>query len=227
MPPGDAKTEDRIGAGLMAGATLAALMLMMHHPTALDGPDDGLLLGDWSNRAVHGGMTACLFALAFAGPIVARRLDERRLSVRAGRMAYAGGMTALIGAALVNGFVLDRIARTTPDADTARALIHAFGATNQVLGVLGVCLAAVATALWAIRMVRLDAAAKAAAGLGVLMAGMAAWWLLFRDGVFGLYPATIAMVLFAAWSLLVAAWLIRGADRNEGSKSGPTAGDAS
>ncbi len=52
----DTGAEDRLGGGLMLGGTLAALFLMLHHPTSLHGPDDGHLMRDWSNGLVHGGM---------------------------------------------------------------------------------------------------------------------------------------------------------------------------
>lgn len=210
MAERNAAVEGRIVGGLIIAAALGALMLMMHHPTSIDGADDGLLLRDWGNTMVHGGMMACLFVLTFAFAIVARRLGEGHLAVRAGGMAFTGGMTAMIGAALINGFVVGgpRVAAT--DLPAAALQFAMLGLLNQTLALLGMTLVSVAMAMWAIRLLRLDGLTKVAGGLGVAMALLSGWWLVVGGGMFGLYPATYSMIAFGAWSLIVATQLIRG-----------------
>ena len=185
----DIKQEARQAGGLLLAGTGASVVLMLHHPTSLGGPDDGLLLGDWSNAGVHGGMIVCLMAIGLGGSTVPRWLGEGHLSVRAGRMLFTGGVAALIVAALVNGFAADGLT-----------------ALNQTFAVFGMASVAAALALWAARMVRLDLPAT---GLGA--GALALWWLAVGEGRFGLIPAVVATGVFAAWSVLTAASLLRGA----------------
>lgn len=210
MAERNAAVEGRIVGGLIIAAALGALMLMMHHPTSIDGADDRLLLRDWGNTMVHGGMMACLFALTFAFAIVARRLGEEQLDVRAGGMAFTGGMTAMIVAALINGFVVGGLRVATTDRAAAALQFATLGLLNQTLALLGMALVSMAMALWAIRMVRMDGLTKVAGVLGVAMALLAGWWLAVGEGMFGLYPATYSMIAFATWSLIVATQMIRG-----------------
>jgi hypothetical protein len=205
----DANTDGRTEGGLMLAATLLALFLMLHHPTSLNGPDDGHLMGDWSNGLVHGGMIACILVLMAGASVLPRRLGERHLSVRAGAMAFNGGMAALIGAALINGFTVPRIMAAAADPAMARLQASPFGALNQVLAFFGMVLIGLACALWAVRMLRLGLVTKIAGGLGIVVAVLSGWWLIHGHGDFSLLPAVIALTVFAVWSLTVAVQLIR------------------
>lgn len=205
----DTGLEDRLGGGLMLGGTMAALFLMLHHPTSLHGPDDGHLMRDWSNGLVHGGMIACILILMAGASVLPRRLGKRYLSVRAGALAFNGGMAALIGAALINGFTVPRIMAAAANHELARLQAAPFGALNQVLAFFGMILIGAACALWAVRMLRMGLMTKIAAGLGVGVALLAGWWLMHGHGDFSLMPAVIALTVFAVWSLIVAVQLIR------------------
>ncbi len=204
------QAEDRLGGGLMLGGTVAALFLMLHHPTSLHGPDDGHLMHDWSNGLVHGGMIACILILMAGASVLPRRLGERHLSVRAGALAFNGGMASLIGAALVNGFTVPRIMAHAANHELARLQASPFGALNQVLAFFGMILIGLACALWAVRMLRMGLMTKIAGGLGVGVAILSGWWLMHGHGDFSLMPAVIALTVFAVWSLIVAVQLIRG-----------------
>lgn len=214
MTPQDTKPETssdgRIGGGLMLGSTLTALFLMMHHPTSLNGPDYGHLMTDWSNGLVHGGMIATLLVLIAGTSELSRRLGEGHLSVRAGAMAFRGGIAAMIGAALINGFVVPRIVLAASNDQIAQLQGLPFGALNQVLALFGMVLVRMACALWAVRLLRLGTVAKIAAVLGIMLAALSCWWLVHGQGAFGLYPAMIALTVFAVWSLIVAVQMLRG-----------------
>lgn len=203
------KHHTRLAGGLIIAATLGSLVLMLHHPTSLDGPDDGLLMGDWTNSGVHGGMIACLLMLRFGFSDWARRLGRDHAAVRAGAMAFDAGMTAFIAAALVNGFAAHGLLAAQADPADVRLQIAAFGALNRALANFGMVLTAVAMALWAVRMLRLDALTRIAGAVGIAVALAAAAWMAVGQGAFGLYPATAAAVLFGAWSILVASRMMR------------------
>ena len=164
---------------------------------------------DWSNGLVHGGMIACILILMAGATVLPRRLGERYLSVRAGALAFNGGMAALIGAALVNGFAVPRIMAHAANHELARLQAAPFGALNQVLAFFGMILIGLACALWAVRMLRLGLMTKIAGGLGIVVALLSGWWLMHGHGDFSLLPAVIALAVFAVWSLAVAIQLIR------------------
>lgn len=203
------KHNTRLAGGLIIAATVGSLVLMLHHPTSLDGHDDGLLMGDWTNSGVHGGMIACLLLLRFGFSDWAGRLGRDHASVRAGAMAFDAGMTAFVAAALVNGFAVSGLLAAQADPAAVRLQVVAFGALNRALANFGMILTVVAMALWAVRMLRLDPLTRIAGAVGVAIALAAVGWMIVGQGAFGLYPATVATVLFGAWSILVASRMMR------------------
>lgn len=195
---------------LLLTGTGGALVLMLHHPTSLKGPDDGLLLSDWSNAGVHGGMVACLLAICVGGSSLPRWLGDGNLSVRAGRVAFTGGMAALIAAGLINGFATGSLAARAGAASTLSVQFGTLAALNQTFAVFGVAMVAAAMGLWSARMLRLDPMARIAGIAGLAAAALAAGWLAVGGGAFALVPAVVATLVFGAWSGLTAASLLGG-----------------
>ncbi len=201
----DIDRHDRTDGALIAGATLAAIFLMLHHPTsASHAGEDGHLLSDWSNSLVHGAMIACLIALSVGLDGVRRRLGERALLTRAGTLLIGAGFLALSGAAIVNGFAVARLAAQTADPAVHAAGGHVLWALNQSLTSLGSLLVAAGAAVWAPGLWRLGMVGKVSATLGIGMAGLAVWWNIM-DGGFSLTVAATSLAVFALWSLSVAA----------------------
>ncbi|MEQ1548117.1 MAG: hypothetical protein ABL918_05640 [Chakrabartia sp.] len=210
MTEGNARFEGRRIGGLIIAATAGAIVLMFHHPTSINGVDDGLLLHDWSNALVHSTMMVCLFTLMFAFAVFARRLGGEHLAVRAGAMAFSSGMTAFIAASFINGFVVGGLHAALIDPAGAASQYTMLAVLNQKLALLGITLTSVAMALWALRLVQLDGLTKMAGGLGIAMALLAGYWLLTGGGAFGLYSATVSVFTFSIWSLILATQLIKG-----------------
>lgn len=208
--------DDRNDGVLIAGATLAALFLMLHHPTSASGAgEDGHLLSDWNNSLVHGAMIACLIALSVGLDGVRHRLGERALLTRAGAILIGAGFLALAGAALVNGFATGRLAAQTTDPAVHDAGGQVLWALNQSLTSLGSLVVAAGAAAWAPRLWRLGVAGKVSAALGVGMAGLAVWWNA-TDGGFGLIVAATSLAVFALWSLSLAAVIVIGPKADAG-----------
>ncbi|WP_396593565.1 hypothetical protein [Brevundimonas sp. R86498] len=200
--------QTRADGALIAGATVFALILMLHHPTSFEaGHDDGLFLADWSNVFVHAAIIGCLLALAVGLDGVRRRLDQTRLLTRAGAILFGAGFLALAGAALVNGFATGRLLASTSDPMIREAGGRAFWALNQSLTALGTLLVALGAAAWSPGLWRLSHTGRVAAGLGIALAALALWHTT-TDGGFGLHVAVAAMAAFALWSLAVAAAMI-------------------
>ena len=66
MTEQDNTRQGQIAGGLIIAATLGSLVFMLHHPTSVAGPDDGMLMRDWGIGPVHAGMLICLVALLLA-----------------------------------------------------------------------------------------------------------------------------------------------------------------
>lgn len=202
--------EERQAGGLLLAGTGGAVVLMLHHPTSLRGPDDGLLLNDWSNAGVHGGMVACLLAIGLGGSSLPRWLGAEALSVRAGRLAFTAGMAAFVAAGLINGFATGSLETRAVSASALSVQLGTLAALNQTFAVFGMAMVAAAMGCWSARMLRQDLIAKAAGAWGLAAAALAAGWLTFGGGAFDLVPATVATLVFGAWSALTAASLLRG-----------------
>ncbi|MEQ7156384.1 hypothetical protein [Brevundimonas aurifodinae] len=209
MTPTDPHS-DRTDAALIAGATLIAMGLMLHHPTGHSGsPDDGRLLADWNNTVVHGAMIGCLVALSVGLDGLRRRLDERALLTRLGAILLGAGFLALCGAAVVNGFASERLVAQTDDAAIRAAGGQTLWALNQSLTSVGSLLVATGALAWSPGLWRLGGLGRVSAGLGSGLAALAIGWSA-TDGGFGLTAAVTGAAAFALWSLSVAAVMMTG-----------------
>lgn len=202
-------TEARWCGALILAAVMVALVLMAHHPTSYKGPDDGLLLDDWSNTVVHGVMMVSLFLLRFAFGSWSRLLGAEHACVRAGSLAFDSGMTCFIAATLFSGFAAADLLAQADDPYKLAPALNTLGALIRALAHLGFVLTAAAMTLWAIPMLRIGGLSRVAGLLGLGIAAVAAGWLIIADGAFGLYPAMISTILFAAWSVLIASLMMR------------------
>ncbi|HEV7226943.1 hypothetical protein [Brevundimonas sp.] len=211
----ETKPDVRPAGLVMTASAAAALFLMMHHPTSLNGPDDGLLARDMANDLVHGGMIACLIGLGVGVDALSRRLGGGKASVVAGRWAWNLGAGGLIAAALINGFALARVAAALPPSEGRQAAMTALWTLNQVLGAFGLVTAALATGLLAVSMVRVGGLLRIAGAVGVVMAVLAPIWALTTGGDLNLHDAVISMALFSAWAALAGAALTRAPSTKE------------
>lgn len=201
--------RSRIAGGLILLATVAAVFLMLHHPTSMTGTEDGRFLADWSSAPVHGAMIAGLFVLMLGFSFLPDFLGRGRVSVRAGQIAFTAGMVALAGAALVNGFALGTVVAAAPGSGDLTDQVLVLGALNRALDNLGLVLVAAAMVAWAVRMIRLDLVFRVIGALGILAALLAVGWLHVGQGAFGLEVAVVATLVFAVWSSLIGLRMMR------------------
>ena len=123
--PGSPRTAGVI----LIGATLLEVLAMAHHPSAST-PDIAeavrqvARLGQLSGW-VHGGVLATMLCIAYGLLEFVRRRGWSRPWMRAGAIAYGTGVLAMIGAALVSGFVLPDLVASTPHASAADLAINA------------------------------------------------------------------------------------------------------
>ena len=164
----------RISAFVLIAANLLAVPAILHHPTA--GPHDAASLvaaidriGTF-NAAIHGTLIALMLATWLAlGEFSAWRGAGRTL-VRCAGQLYGAGVAAMSGAALINGFVIVRLAR-----DVARVGVDAFAqmsrlcwAANQTLAATGLILLSLGIGAWSLHLLHDRGPARALGAYGML-----------------------------------------------------------
>ncbi len=182
--PSPATAPSGFAAGVIiavsAGLTIVALS---HHPTIAH-REPSAAIADVvrfaaTDRIVHGAMIAIMGALLFSLCVLSIRRDLRDQSVLAALVAFAIGAVALIGAALLDGFVVPSIATTYAAAPPsampgAVALLRFCGATIQAASMLGTVAVSVAILLWSIGLVRSAGVLRTTGIVGVLVAALPA-----------------------------------------------------
>ncbi|MCE3001649.1 MAG: hypothetical protein LW860_02945 [Xanthomonadaceae bacterium] len=111
VSPNDAAPR-RLAGGLLLGCALLAMLAMAHHPHAHGGGDRLAALARIAgpNAVVHGALLVLLVALVvLLGEFAAARIREAALA-RAGQVLFLLGGSALVLAALVNGFAVPALA---------------------------------------------------------------------------------------------------------------------
>ena len=137
--------EGRIAGIVLLAATLLSILMMAHHPSATTHDPDSLaadIAGSATlSRVVHGVLIALIGAELYAFVVFSGRLAQGRSAARAGFVAYAIGAGAMIGAALISGFVVSSLgvyyagaSDPAPFVDFARLSMTG----NQALAKLGV-----------------------------------------------------------------------------------------
>ncbi|HEX5123958.1 MAG TPA: hypothetical protein VFV97_11990 [Rhodanobacteraceae bacterium] len=209
--------EARIAGIVLVATTLLSILMMLHHPTA-DTHEAASLAVDLAGKAtlsriVHGVLIAIIGLELYAFVVFAGRIAPGRSAARAGIVAYAIGAGAMIGAALISGFVMSSLAAyyagtsdPAPFVDFARLSMTG----NQALAKLGVIAMSAAIVLWSVALLhdharpRWLAIVGFATGLGPAIALFAG---AVRLDVHGMLLVVIAQ---AIWNLAAGTELIRG-----------------
>ncbi len=201
---------------LLALSTLLSLVLIAHHPVAdLHDPARGLsnivALGA-AQRWVHGLLIliVLLFATGFSG--FAWRLGIAHPLVMAGWLSQVLGAMALIGAGLLDGFVVPDIAGHWAARGGAGAydLIAFSGAWLQADTKLGLVLMALSAVFFGHALLHHRGGARWIGLLGIGVGGFSAVFVLNMAGRFNVPLLLAYMSAQAAWHLTVAFWMIRG-----------------
>jgi hypothetical protein len=209
--------EARTAGIVLVAATLLSILMMAHHPTAST-HEPASLAADVAgtatlSRIVHGVLIALIGAELYAFTVFAARIARGRSAARAGLVAYAIGAGAMIGAALISGFVMSSLAghyASAPDpapfVDFARLSMTG----NQALANLGVFAMSTAIVLWAIALLHGAPRGRWLALVGFVTALAPAIALALgtiRLDVHGMLAVVLAQ---AIWNLAAGVALIRG-----------------
>jgi hypothetical protein len=162
---------------------------------------------------VHGVAIASVCAYAFGYSVLARRLGLQRPLAIAGLAPYLLGCVAMVGATLLDGFVIphlatDALAGSPERIAFAYQAIHALGVILNDLAKLGWVLQAVGTLAWCVALLRESRFGRVVGVVGVLSSMGVVGLVLASDT--NMSMASLLGVLLAqlTWNLAAAAWLV-------------------
>ncbi|WP_421790418.1 hypothetical protein [Hyphobacterium sp.] len=151
-------------AGLvMAIASGLSILFMAHHPTGIGGPGINL------NNTIHAGMMIFVVVMLAGWTAFTVRRGLTYLNLVA-IIAYALSVLGHLGAALISGFLTERLATVVAPADS-RDLFALTMVTNRVLAEAAIVAASIAFLFWSIDLLIRLPRQIVLAGLG-LVAGV-------------------------------------------------------
>jgi hypothetical protein len=206
----------RAGIVLIA-ATLASIVAMAHHPS-IGSHEAGAAIAEIHakagvNRLVHGVLIALIALELCAFLVFAHRIGTRRDAVRLGVVAWSIGTGAMIGAALISGFVITELAahyaETTVDPSAFAHLARLAMSGNQALAQLGTIAFSAAILAWSLALLR-DPERRGLALIGLAASVLPA--LALAAGVIRLDVTGMTLVVAAeaVWNVAAGIALIRG-----------------
>jgi hypothetical protein len=171
----------------IAAAGLLSILMMAHHPSvsthAMTDVVSEISTKAPTSKVVHGALIGLVACLIYAFTEFSVRLELRRPLVRGALMAFVMGSAAMIGAALISGFLVSSIASVyaharADDLEAMRHLLNLSSLANRTLANFGVVAISGAILLWSIAL---------------LLAKQRHLWL----GVLGLIAGAAPVVLIA------------------------------
>lgn len=220
LPAAHADQDARLAGGVLIALALLSILAMAHHPTA--GSHDSAALAaeiaekSTLSRTVHGVLIAFMCVELWAFVVFCRRIGFERGAVSAGLVAYTVGTGAMIGAALISGFVVSTLGAhyaqhaedyAVPFVDLARFAMTG----NQALANLGAVAMSAAILLWSIALRHARTGNRWIALLGVPIGALPALALLFGFVHLDVRGMMLVVVCQAAWIIAVGAQMVRGA----------------
>lgn len=205
-------------AGLvLVAATIVSIVAMAHHPSVGSHEPAAAIaeIGTKAtlNRLVHGVLIALMGLELCAFAVFGDRLGTRRDAVRVGFVAYALGIGAMIGAALISGFVITGLAAHYAEAGADPAafanLARLAMTGNQALAQFGTVAISAAILAWSIALLR-DRSRRWLAIVGFAASMLPALALVAGVIRLDVHGMTLVVVAEAIWNIAVGVALIRG-----------------
>ena len=163
---------------------------------------------------VHGGLLVVL-ASVFVGFLgFADYLGWRRLRVRFGAVFYACGVGCMIGAALINGFVVTYLATKyagQPEAtlESLKPTLVLCHAMNQTLAQAGTVALSIAILAWSLVLFERSNAARTIAGLGLAVGALPLAGIFSGHLSLDVHGMGVVILMQAIWNVAVGIWLMR------------------
>lgn len=196
------KGADRIAGGTLVAASAGLVLVMWQHPTRLG--DTAAIM------TVHAILDFLAIATAYGLFHMALRRGVGHAGVLAGCIFYAVGLVANLGATVVNGFAVPKIAAGGGDLG---GLLRTAEAFNQTLAVFGVAGTGAAFLLWSLGLVRSGRPGTAAIGVfGVIVGGVPILLIAVGHLELDKHGALFVYAAQAAWAALIGGLLWLGHD---------------
>jgi hypothetical protein len=205
---------------ILLAASLLEILAMAHHPSVATSDITLALrqIAEFSRHAaiVHGVLLALMLLVLYGLSEFALRRGIARPLIRAGAIAYVFGAIAMMGAALVSGFIVPDVAALTPhlspaDLQTNAQLLILCRVLNQSSANFGAVAMCVGIGLWSCDLLFGPSPQRLVGALGCAVGALPAIALmsgLIRLNVHGMSAVVLAQ---AIWYVAVAVLLMRGA----------------
>ena len=203
---------------ILIAVTILEVLAMAHHPSVhahdLASAIDQLGRSAGLSAVVHGTLIA-LMLIGFCCLTefsVLRGLH--RPAVRAGLVAYAVGVVAMVGAAIVDGFVTGQLAarlvgESASELQVTRQILLLCETLNQALAQLGTAATSVGIAAWSLSLLRSGAFARVLGIFGVLTGASAIAAILFGVMQLDVHRMMLVLALEGVWMLGAGVLLVR------------------
>jgi hypothetical protein len=212
-----ARPDGTVAAVIIATCAVVAILAVAQHPVAASHaaaqaiPEMVRLAP--MDRTIHGILIAVMAALLFGFSVFSARVGFDRQTTIAGLTAYALGVGAVIGAGLIDGFIVPDIALryvgvSPGDIKSAVPLLHLCSIAIQNLTKFGFIAMSAAIAAWSLGLVSSAGVRRATGVVGFCSAGLTIAILAYAHT---LNPHFLVIIVFvqAIWYLAIAALLLR------------------
>ena len=167
----------------------------------------------WLKALVHGVAIASVCAYGFGYASLARRLGMHRPLVLAGLVVYLIGCVAMVGATIIDGFVIPHVAldaSAAPDRIRfAYDLVHYLGVVLNDLAKLGWILQAIGALAWSCVLLRTPGFERAIGLLGLLSSALVCAVVLGSATSMSMAALIGVLIAQLLWNLAAAVLLLR------------------
>ncbi len=215
MDSKESTTPHRMLGGALIGAGMLTVLAMLHHPVinadTAQGAIDEIVREAPLNRLIHGAAIALILIQLYGFMVFRHLVEPGRAAPHLSVLLFAAGAAAMVGAALISGFVTPALAfgfSNGGDAEQFRQLARLAFSGNQALagfGALALGGAGLVSAwpLWRRRGLVL----RTTGALGALLGAMAVLTWVSQGGIDVLAMTVIALAL-CLWCAAMGVYLI-------------------
>jgi hypothetical protein len=208
----------RVAGIVLIVATAVSTLTMAHHP-AVTAPDIGHAMQQLRTMAdlsawVHGILIALMLVIYWCLTEYSLRRGVERPLVRLGLVFYGAGVVAMIGAAVISGFVTARIPDLAPqlvdqDLHVAAQLINFSGVLNRAMADIGTVAMSAGILAWSIGLLHSAGWPRVVGGLGILVGAAPALLLIFGGLHLNVQGMMMVVVVQAIWNICIGVLLIQ------------------
>jgi hypothetical protein len=207
-----------IAGAALSAATVLEILAMAHHPSvhtsdvaqAVHIISQLAPLGAW----VHGTLQALLLIAVYGLSEFILRRGARHPLIRAGAIAYGAGVIAMLGAALVSGFIITNLMTLTPhttpiDLQVNAQLLILCRVLNQACANFGAVAMSAGIALWSADLLRDSGTPRIVGVLGLTVSVAPALALMLGLMHLDVPGMTAVVLLQGVWNVAVGVAMMR------------------